>query len=77
MDNPEDIKKTLKIMDNMSWKQRKVFIAMIGILRRKGGRITEEELIKELEDLNVLEMGDLEFRNFVRAMDNIYPPEEN
>lgn len=79
MENQEDIDEmTLEIMqdEELTWEERKLAIAFIAILRRKG-EMTEEEITKELDELNIWDMNDLEFKNFIDAMNNIYPSMEN
>ena len=79
MENQDSIKEmTLEIMEDedLTWEERKVAIAIIAILRREG-EMTKEEITKELDELNIWDMDDLEFKNFVDAMNNIYPLKEN
>ena len=55
MENQEDIDQmTLEIMqdENLTWIEKKVAIAMVVIINRKG-MMTEEEIDKELNELNV------------------------
>jgi len=69
---------TLEIMqdENLTWIEKKVAIAMVAIIRRKG-MMTHEEIDEELIELNVWDMSDLEFQNFIDAMNNICPSMEN
>ena len=79
MENQEDIDEMIsEIMqdENLTGTEKKVAIAMIVIIRRKG-MMTDEEIDKELDELNVWDMDDLEFKNFIDAMNNIYPLMEN
>jgi len=79
MENQKDIQeKRLEIMEdeNLTWEEKKVAIAIIAIVGRKG-EMTEEEIGMELDELNIWDMNDLEFKNFIDAMDNIYPSVEN
>ena len=79
MENQKVIQeKRLEIMEdeNLTWEEKKVAIAIIAIVGRKG-EMTEEEIGMELDELNIWDMNDLEFKNFIDAMDNIYPSVEN
>jgi len=66
MENQEGIDELiLEIMqdENLTWTEKKVAIAMVVIINRKG-MMTEEEIDKELNELNVWNMNDLKFKNF-------------
>jgi hypothetical protein len=77
MENQEDIgEMILEILQEkkLTWIQKKVAIAMIAILLRKG-EMTEGEITKELEELDIWNMDDLDSKNFIDAMN--YPSVEN
>jgi hypothetical protein len=79
MENQEDIgEMILEILQDkkLTWIQKKVAIAMIAILLGKG-EMTEEGITKELKELDIWDMDDLESKNFIDAMNNIYPSMEN
>ena len=79
MENQEDIDEMISEIiqdENLTWTEKKVAIAMVVIIRRKG-MMTAEEIDKELHELKVWDMDDLEFKNFIDAMNNIYPSMEN